>query len=129
MIIEALSQLFSGNLSWFFDIVLNNLHWVFALFAFNLIASQEAGVNYNYIRNFVFLVGSLWAFVSIAGIIGMSLFSAGLFLVVQLLLITFWPKSLSKKYPSLQVYIIWFLYSALSLLLTFGIIGLLLPYI
>ena len=120
MIIEALSQLVSGNLFWFVEIVLNNLHWAFALFAFTVFFLENFGYHY---RNFIFLVGSLWAIVSIADIFGMLFYSAGIFLLMQLVLKIFWPDWLMKKRPMLQIYIIWIGFVGLSLLLTLGIIG------
>lgn len=121
MILEALSQLLSGNLFWFVEIVLNNLHWVFALFAFVVIANKELGIG-NYYRGFIFLVGLLWAFSSIADLTGLVIFSAGIFLIFQFLIIIFYPPSLAKKHPGLQLSVIVTAFLLASMLLTFGLI-------
>ncbi len=122
MIVEALSQLVAGNLSWFVDIVMNNLHWTFALLAFVVITLTEVGVKKNHLRNFIFLVGFLYAFSSLADLTGLVLISAGIFLIFQLVILIFWHDSWAKKHPLAQLSFIVFLFLLLSMLVTFGII-------
>jgi len=118
MIIEAVSQLLSGNLFWFVEIVINNLHWTFALFAYTVIAYKEGGIEKNHKRNFIFLMGLLWAWVSLAALAGITSWPSGSFYLVSLGLFFFLPKKLKKFEGYLNVAI----YILLGILFTLAII-------
>lgn len=61
MLLEFLSHAMAFDLGWIVSLVLGNLHWVFALFAFTIIAEKGK----KPVWHFLVLMGFLYAFLDV----------------------------------------------------------------
>ena len=80
MLLEFLSHLMSFDLVWIVELVLRNLHWVFAIAAFAVIAEKGK----KPVWHFLVLVFFLYAFVDIMEIGGWILVPMLLLMILQL---------------------------------------------
>jgi len=66
MLLEFLSHLLSFDFVWIASLIMNNLHWLFALMAFVVIAEKGK----RPVWHFLVLIGFLYAFVDVMAIGG-----------------------------------------------------------
>ncbi len=66
MLLEFISHALAFDLNWIAALILNNLHWVFALFAFVFIAEK----GHRPVWHFLVFTGLLYAFGDILGLTG-----------------------------------------------------------
>ena len=66
MLLETLSHIMAFDFAWIAALILNNLHWVFALFAFAFIAEK----GHRPVWHFLVLTALLYAFGDILGLTG-----------------------------------------------------------
>jgi len=88
MLLELLSHLLAFDLKWAAMLILGNLHWVFALFAFTFIAEKGK----RPVWHFLTVVGLLYAFGDILGITSWVLIPAIIWATFQLFLGIFFHK-------------------------------------
>lgn len=100
MLLELLSHLLSFDFVWVAGLMLNNLHWVFAIFAYVFIA----GEGKNSVWAFLSTVILLYAIVDLFGFLAWVFVPVGLFLIVQFVMEIFFENTrLEKHYLTLVV--------------------------
>ena len=88
MLLETLSHIMAFDFVWVAALILNNLHWVFALFAFAFI--EEKG--HRPVWHFLLTVGLLYAFSDIMGLAGWILIPAIVYVTFQLAFLIYFPE-------------------------------------
>lgn len=112
MLFEFLSHLLSFDLVWIASLILNNLHWVFALIAFVVIS----GNGKRWLWPFLCTIGLLWAIVDFLGIMGWLLVPIATFVIIQFFMTIYFENTRLEKH-FLKIVVIVFL--TLSFINTF----------
>ncbi len=100
MVLELLSHLMSFDFVWVAGLVLNNLHWVFAIFAYVFISDGGKKPVWLFLSTIILL----YAFVDFFDIAGWVFVPIGLFLIIQFVMTIFFENtSLEKHYLKLVV--------------------------
>ncbi|MBN2067797.1 MAG: hypothetical protein JW744_04985 [Candidatus Diapherotrites archaeon] len=88
MLLEFTSHLLAFDLNWLVMLILGNLHWVFALFAFTFIAEQGK----RPVWHFLIAVGGLYAFSDIMGLLGWIFAPFFIIVAFQIFLMAYFPE-------------------------------------
>ena len=118
MLLQAVSEVISGNPFFLLNIAINNLHWTFALFAYVFLNHADRPI-WKIFVSFLVLVFFMWAFTPMFDMTGMGMLNPGLFLVFQFLIIIWWPENWSGQ---TRFYWIVFAFFAFALMITFNLL-------
>ena len=112
MFIEFMSHVLSLDLPWIAGFILGNLHWVFALFAYVIIAGQAK----KPVWSFLLLMGGLYAALDIAGLAGWIFVPLLIFLPMNLVISIFLEGTVFQKHATK---ILWAAFFVLAFINTF----------
>lgn len=113
MLLEFLSHAAALDLAWIASLILGNLHWVFAIMAFTIIAEGSK----RSVWHFLVLMGFLYAFLDVMELGGWILAPLILMVPIQLFVGLYFPKG---SWPERNfVKIVTVLFFALSFIHTF----------
>ena len=112
MLLEFLLHLLSFDLSWIAMLVLNNLHWVFALVAFTILA--EGGKRTTW--HFLVLIGFLYAFVDVMELGGWILLPMIILIPLELFIGLYfkegtWPQRNFVKFVTVLIFVLSFIHT------------------
>lgn len=114
MLLEFLSHAISLDLGWIANLLFTNIHWIFAVFAFVVLADSKGGSGKKFVWKFIVTMGLLYAAVDIGSLAGWAFPTQMVFIPINFGITIFTENTRFQKHFIKIVVVVFFLLSFIN---------------